>query len=378
MTALTSTRPIEVADHIRRMKPYHPGRPIEEVQREYGLTDIIKLASNENPLGPSPGALKAMQEACVRVWLYPDGACHDLRQALAQHLDVDPSMVALGNGSDELIQYLGLAFLQPGDEVLQAHPTFVRYEAAAILGKCDCISVPLRSYKHDLDAMADACTERTRLIFIANPNNPTGTMNTRAEVARFLSRLPSRAIAVFDEAYFEYVEEEDYPDSVSLVRQGHNVFVLRTFSKAYGLAGARVGYAAANAQLIHYLNQVREPFNVNLIAQAGALASLDDPDQVERTRQLNREAKAYLYRTFGELGLEYIPSVANFVMVDVRRPASLVAREMERRGVIIRPGESFGTPTFIRVTTGTMPECEKFASALREVLAIPATTGAES
>ena len=359
---------IQIAENIRSLKPYHPGHPIEEVQRQYGLTSIIKLASNENALGPSPRAVKAMQAACTRVGLYPDGACFDLKQALSRHLDVSPEMIAIGNGSDELIQYLGLAFLQPGDEVIQAEPTFVRYEAAATLGKARLIRVPLRNYTHDLDAMAEAFSERTRLVFIANPNNPTGTMNTNREVGRFLERMPSRAILVLDEAYREYVEDPDYPDAVSLIRSGANVIALRTFSKIYGLAGLRIGYGIARPQIISFLNQVREPFNVNLIAQAGALASLEDPDQVQRSRDMNRAGMKFLTAEFKDMGLCDIPSVANFIMVDVNRPSERVAQALESRGVIIRPGANLGLPTFIRVTIGTAEECHRFAETLREVL----------
>jgi len=369
---LTITSPesieIQVADHVRRLRPYHPGRPIEDVKREHRLSDIIKLASNENPLGPSSSVIRAMREACERAAVYPDDNCFELRQKLSKRLEVDPEMLIFGRGSDEVIHDLGLAFLEPGDEVVQAHPTFSRYEAAAILGQANCISVPLKDYTHDLDAMAAAFTARTRLVFIANPNNPTGTMNTQSEVDRLMDRLPPRAIAVFDEAYFEYVEDTRYPDTLRYVREGRPVVVLRTFSKIYALAGLRIGYGIATTPLIRFLNQVRDPFNVNVIAQAAAAASLDDPEQVERSRRLNREAKEYLLIAFRELGLEAIPSVANFLMVDTRRPASAVCKGLERRGVIVRSGEPFGMPSFIRVTTGTIPECDRFVQALRHAL----------
>lgn len=360
---------IQVGENILSLKPYHPGKPIEQVQREHGLTDIIKMASNENPLGPSRRAIEAMQGACSRVGLYPDASCYELRQALSAHLEIGPECIVVGNGSDELIHYLGLAFLRPGDEVVQANPTFVRYESTAVLGQCRCISVPLRSHTHNLDAMADAFTDRTRLVFIANPNNPTGTISTRQELDRMLDRMPPQALAVLDEAYFEYVDDPDYPSSLDYVRAGKNVVVLRTFSKIYGLAGVRVGYGISTPPLAGYINQVREPFNVNLVAQAGALASLKDPEQSPRSQRMNREGKAYLYGVFDQMGLATIPSWANFIMVDVGQPAREVCRGMERRGVIIRSGEPFGMPDFVRVTIGTMPECERFVHALKEVLA---------
>ncbi|MDQ2730184.1 MAG: histidinol-phosphate transaminase [Armatimonadota bacterium] len=368
MTSVGETPTINVAENIKNLKPYHPGRPIEDVKREYGLQDIIKLASNENPLGPSAAAVKAMQEACNGVGIYPDGACFTLRRDLSAHFSMDMETIVVGNGSDELIHYLGLAFLEPGDEVVQAQPTFVRYEAAAILGQSRCISVPLRNHTHDLDAMADAFTDRTRLVFIANPNNPTGTMNTGAEVNRMLSRLPSRAILVLDEAYCEYVDRPDYPDSLQLVRDGCNIMVLRTFSKIYGLAGLRVGYGIARPALIHYINQVREPFNVNLVAQAAAKASLADASQVVRSRKLNGDGKAFYYRSFDDMGLAYIQSVANFVMVNVGRPGVEVAKALERQGVIVRAGEPLGMPGFIRVTIGTPGECERFVRTLKMAL----------
>ena len=360
---------IEVAEHVRRLRPYSPGRPIEEVQRELGITDIIKLASNENPLGPSPAAIRAMQEAAPGIGLYPEDSCHELRRALASHLEVAPEMLIFGNGSDEIIHCLGLAFLMPGDEVIQAQPSFSRYEAAATLNQAGTVTVPLRNHTHDLDAIADTFTRATRLVFVCNPNNPTGTMITRADVERLLDRLPSRAIAVFDEAYCEYVENPDYPDSLDYVRQGANVVVLRTFSKVYALAGLRVGYGIARPEIIRYLNQVRDPFNVNTLAQVAATASLGDPGQVTRSRELNHRAKALLAEAFESMGLSYIPSVANFIMVDTGRPAREVCPALERRGVIVRSGEPFGMPTYIRVTTGTLPECERFVRALQEVLA---------
>jgi histidinol-phosphate aminotransferase len=361
-------RPIEVAEHIRNLKPYHPGRPIEEVQREYGLKDVIKLASNENPLGPSPMAVQAMQDACTQVGLYPDGACYELKQALSGHLDVSTDHIAVGNGSDELIQYIGLAFLEPGDEVIQGHPTFVRYEAAAILNQCKLISVPLSDYTHDVGAMARACSPRTRLLFIANPNNPTGTMNTDAEIRRLLGHMPDRAILVLDEAYQEYAEDARFPDSRDYVREGYNVIALRTFSKVYGLAGTRVGYAIARPNLIADLSQVREPFNVNTVAQAGAIASLHDPGQITRSIALNNWGKEFYYDACRRLGLGYIPSQANFVLINLKRPAADVAKALESKGVIVRPGAGLGLPDFIRVTTGTRDECERFVTTLEQVL----------
>jgi histidinol-phosphate aminotransferase len=357
-----------VRENICRLRPYVPGKPIEEVEREFGITDIVKLASNENPLGPSPKALEAMREALEKAALYPDGSCFFLKNALAKHWEVRPEELIVGNGSDELIHYIGVTFLTSGDEVIQADPSFVRYESAAILNDCTPIMVPLRDFTHDLDAMGDRITERTRLIFVANPNNPTGTAVTQRDVERLVSRLPERVITVFDEAYYEYVESPQFPNMPAHVRDGANVIVLRTFSKVYALAGLRIGYAIARPEIIECLNQVREPFNVNSIAQAGALASLGDPEQVERSRRVNSEGKRYLYREFEAMGLPYTPSDANFVWVNIRTDCRPVFKELLKRGVIVRTGDIFGYPTYFRVTIGLPEENRRFVETLRDVL----------
>jgi histidinol-phosphate aminotransferase len=357
-----------VKEHIRRLKPYIPGKPIEEVEREFGIKDIIKLASNENPLGPSPKAVEALRGAIEKVNLYPDGSCYYLKKALANHLKVKEDEIIVGNGSDEIIHYIGVTFLSAGDQVIQADPSFVRYESAACLSDCECTMVPLKDYTHDLEAMADRITDKTRLIFIANPNNPTGTAVTARDVERFITRLPNRVIAVFDEAYYEYVEMPDFPDMLSYVRDGANVIVLRTFSKIYGLAGLRVGYGIARQEIIQCLNQVREPFNVNSLAQVAAIAALGDSAHVERSRQVNREGKQFLYKEFEAMGLPYIPSQANFVWVDIKTDCRRVFTELLKRGVIVRTCDIFGYPTCLRVTVGTESENQRFINALKEVL----------
>jgi len=353
---------------ILRLKPYVPGKPIEEVERELGITNIVKMASNENPLGPSAKAIAAMKQAVEKVGLYPDGSCFALRQAVAAHLGVRPDNLFFGAGSDEVIHFIGLALLEKGDEVIQADPSFVRYEAAAILNECVCHMVPLKDYTHDVDAMAARINDRTKLVFVANPNNPTGTIVTHQEVERLLSRMPERAVLVLDEAYYEYVERPDYPKALPWALEGRNVILLRTFSKIYGLAGLRLGYAIAKPELIGCLEQVREPFNVNSVVQAGAIASLQDPDQVIRSRKVNSEGKRQLYAAFERLSLPYVPSEANFVFVDVKRDSVQVFKELLKRGVIVRTGDIFGTPTHIRVTIGTKEENDRFIAALTEVL----------
>jgi len=364
---------IEVGENIGRLRPYRPGKPIEEVKRELGLTEVIKLASNENALGPSPRAMAALREAATRVHLYPDASSFELTAATVQGLGIPPDHLIFGNGSDDIIHLLGITYLTPGDEVIQAEPSFVRYEAAAILNNALCHKVPLDEWAHDLETMAERINPRTRLVFIANPNNPTGTIVRDAEVERFLDRLPDRAVAVFDEAYFEYVEDSSYPKSLDYVRQGRNVIVLRTFSKAYGLAGVRLGYGIARPGIIHPLNQVREPFNVSILAQAAGVAALQDSEFLARTQAMNRAGKAVLYAAFERLNLPYVPTEANFVWVDVRRPCVPVFEGLLRKGVIVRTGDIFGAATHLRVTIGTEPQNHAFVKALQEVLSTPNT-----
>ncbi len=358
-----------VNENICRLKPYVPGKPIEEVKREFGITcSIVKLASNENPLGPSPKALAAMREALEQVALYPDGKCFTLTKKLAQHLGVSENKLFIGNGSDEIIHNLGITFLSPGDEIVQGDPSFSQYETAATVCNSGTCMVPLKDFTHDLEAMADAITDKTRLVYVANPNNPTGTIVGRAEVERFMARLPKRVIAIFDEAYYEYVDNPDYPNMLDYVKQGRNVILLRTFSKIYGLAGLRVGYAIARPELVECLNQVRQPFCVNSIAQAGAVASLDDPEQVVRSRCVNSEGKTYLYQELEKMGLPYVPTEANFIFMDIKTDCKAVFIELLKRGVIIRTGDIFGYPSFIRVTIGAAEENARFIETLREVL----------
>lgn len=362
---------ITVAENITRLVPYRPGKPIEEVERELGITGIIKLASNENSLGPSPKAIQAIQQFAGRMHHYPDAASYSLCHALAERLDIPSEAIVTGNGSDDIIHLLGVTFLEPGDEVVQGNPSFVRYEAAAILNNTPCHLVPLTAdWTHDLDAMAERCNERTRLVFIANPNNPTGTIVGRDALCRLLDRVPERTLVVLDEAYYEYAEgEADYPNGLDFVRAGHNVVALRTFSKAYGLAGLRIGYGVMRPDIAQWINRTREPFNVNYMAQFAAVAALEDTEHVRRTMTMNEAGKQEFYAAFDALGLKYAPTFANFVWVDVGRDSKEVFNALLRRGVITRTGDIFGAPTHLRVTIGTPEENAKFLTALREVLA---------
>lgn len=353
---------------ILAIKPYTPGKPVEEVERELGISNVIKMASNENPLGPAPASLSIMQEMITKVATYPDGNCYYLKNALAVHLGVTPANLIVGNGSDEIIKLIAEAFLAEGEEVIVADPTFSEYDfAVKIMGGCT-IAVPTKNLTHDLQTMAAAVTAKTKLVFICNPNNPTGTKVDKEEVDAFLNQLPQGVITIFDEAYYEYVTDANYPQTLDYVRAGRDVIVLRTFSKIYGLAGLRIGYGVANPELLGLLNRVREPFNVNMMAQAAALAALTDIDHVVRSRDLNDEGKDFLYQEFTRLGLFFAPTHANFIWVQIKADCQKVFAKMLRRGVIVRTGDIFGAPDVIRVTIGTQPQNRRFIEALAEVL----------
>jgi len=361
----------EIGENITHLVPYVPGKPVAEVERELGITNIIKLASNENSLGPSPRAIEAVQALASKMHVYPDAGAADLKNALAKHLGVSPDMLVIGNGSDEIIHLLGITLLAPCDEIIQADPSFVRYESAGILNEAVCHLVPLtEDFRHDLDAMAALVNPRTRLVFVCNPNNPTSTIVDQDELHRFIQRMPPHVVTVVDEAYYEYAVNADrYPDTIAYVREGRNVVVLRTFSKAYGLAGHRVGYGVMRREIADWLNRTREPFNVNYLAQVAAIAALQDSEHVQRTVEMNELGKQELYAAFATMGLTCTPTYGNFVWVDTKRNAREVYEGLLRRGVIVRVSESFRAPSHMRVTIGTPAENAQFISALRAVLA---------
>ena len=358
---------------VSQLKPYVPGKPIEEVKRELGLSadfTLFKLASNENVLGPSPRALEAARKVLEDIWLYPDDTCFDLKRALANFWNLSPEHFLIGNGSDEIIHFLSLALLDSarGDETIYGAPSFVQYKAAAMVANCPHHAVPLTpDMRHDLSAMKARVNERTKLIFIANPNNPTGTVVTRDEFEKLLDGLPSHVVVVLDQAYLEYVDDERSPNGLDYINE-HNVIVLQTFSKAYALAGLRVGYAIARPEMIAMLAQVRGPFNVNMAAQAAAVASLSDEEQVAKARENNGRGRDYLCAQFAEMGLEYVPTQANFVLVNTQRASKEMFDALLRGGVIVRTGDPFGLPTWLRVTIGTPKMNERFISSLRAIL----------
>jgi len=357
---------------IDRVTPYSPGKPIEEVARELGLDPktIIKLASNENPLGPSPLAIEALRAHAADVRVYPDSDSFELRQVLSASIGVDGEQLIIGRGSDEIMHFLSIAYLQEGDEVIMGDPPFSMYEISTLLMGATPVKVPLRAdYAHDLQAMANAVTPRTKLLYLANPHNPTGAMNTKAEVEGLLARVPEHVLVILDEAYYEYVVRDDYPCTLDYLRAGKNVLIMRTFSKIYALAGLRIGYAIClRPTVLHAVNQVREPFNVANLAQWAAIASLQDPHQVARSRAANEAGKAYLYAAFARMGLPYVPTQANFILVDTLQPCREVFGKLLREGVIVRTGDIFGYPTKIRVTIGSEAENARFIAALERVL----------
>ncbi|HLP02382.1 MAG TPA: histidinol-phosphate transaminase [Opitutaceae bacterium] len=349
--------------HVMSQPVYEPGKPIEYVARELGLdpATIVKVASNENPLGPSPLAVKAARAALKETQLYPDGGCVRLRDKLAAKLGLSPAQIAVGNGSNELLELLGHAFLGAGDEVVMGNPAFIVYKLVTLLFGAKAVEVPLVGHKHDLRAMAAAITPRTKLVFLACPNNPTGTANTEAEILEFVRALPDHVVFVLDEAYAEYVENP--PDLRPLIAEGRKVICLRTFSKIYGLAGFRVGYGYAPAELIALLNRVRQPFNVNSLAQEAAIAALDDEAFVRRSRRVNAAGLKQLTKGFKKLGLEVAPSAANFLLVKVG-DGDAVFQRLQKAGVIVRPVRGYGLPEWVRVTVGTRAQNERLLTLL--------------
>ncbi len=355
---------LHVHPDIRSLSPYVPGKPIDELQRELGLTRVIKLASNENPLGPSPKALAALTGAQDMLHRYPDGGAYQLRQALADRWKVGRDQVILGNGSDEILGLLARTFLTPGDEAIMADHTFVIYKMEVTAVHAKPVVVPLANWTHDLESMVRAVTPRTRLLLLCNPNNPTGTMVSADAVEHLMANVPDDVIVVFDEAYFEYVRNPHFPDAMAYVKQGRNAIVLRTFSKIYGLAGMRIGYGISTTEVIDFLNRVRPPFNANSLAQKAALAALGDDEHVAKSRAVNEAGMAQMEEGLRALGITSIPSEANFLYFDVKQDGRRVFDALLRKGIIVRHIEG----AMIRVTIGQSDENVAFLQALENVL----------
>jgi histidinol-phosphate aminotransferase len=352
---------------LRDLAIYQPGKPIEETARELGCepTEIIKLASNENPFGPSPKAIAAMRQAIENAHLYPDGGAFYLRNAIARKLKITPDHIILGNGSNEIIELLAHAFVERGDAIVTSEHAFVAYKIIARVLGAETIEAPSRDYGHDLDAILSAVTDRTKIIFIANPNNPTGTFLSGDRIERFMSRVPPHLIVVFDEAYYEFVDQ--MPDTLRYIHEGQNVVVLRTFSKIHGLASVRVGYGIARPELIEVLQKTREPFNVNGIGQVGALAALADEEHQRKTKKMTDKGRSYFEREFTAMRLPFVRGAANFVLVNVGDGLSVFRALLERK-VIVRAMKGYNLPAWVRITIGTMEQNRRCIAALRDVV----------
>lgn len=356
-----------VRKNIVNLVPYQAGKPIEEVKRQLGLEDIIKLASNENPLGGSRKARLAIKEALGKINRYPEGSCFYLRQALSRKLKLAPERFIFGNGSDELIDIIIKTFVEEDENIITADITFLEYQILAqVLGR-RLIKVPLSNFSYDLKAIVKKINQKTKVIFIANPNNPTGTYVNKGQLNEFLNQVPRRVIVVLDEAYDIFIDVADFPRSLQYLKRD-NLIILKTFSKAYGLAGLRIGYAVGCRQLISYMERARQPFNVNILAQVGAAAALGDKVFIKQTRKTILQGKDYLYRQLDKLGLRFVPSVANFILIDMGRNGQRLHKQMLKLGVIVRDMQQYGLDNFIRVTIGTRKENQRFIKVLRRVL----------
>ncbi len=355
-----------VPDYILKLKPYLPGKPIEALEREYGIHNAVKLASNENPLGPSPKAVAAMRAVLATVNRYPDDGGHDLVHQLADYLHLSPDTIILGNGSDELLTMLTRAFLQPGDNAIIPQPTFLMYESVVRWNGAESRFVPLKDLSIDLEALLDNVNERTRMVFLCNPNNPTGTIFNKASFDTFLDRLSSRVVVVLDEAYGEFVQSPDYPRGTDYIDHDRAIVTLRTFSKIYGLAGLRIGYGLMAPNIVRHLHRVRIPFNVNLPAQAAAVAALKDHGFRKKTRQLVQDGLKTIAKALDDMGIEYFPTEANFFLINVKTSADDVYEALLRQGVIVRSMAAYGYSEYIRVNIGLPEENKRLIDALAE------------
>jgi histidinol-phosphate aminotransferase len=344
------------------------GKPIEEVQAELGLESLALMATNENPLGPSPKAVEAIKAESVKVNRYPQGPCTYLKRKVAGRLGVDERMIVFSNGADNCLRIIGYTFLNTGDEVIVAHPTFPVYGIVARMMGAVPVEVPLKNHIHDLPAMVERIGAQTKLVVVCNPNNPTGTIVGRKQLDAFVKALPDHVVLILDEAYFEFVDDEDYPNALDYIREGRNVVGLRTFSKLYGIAGLRIGYALTSPELSAVMERVREPFPVSRVAEAAALAAVDDEEFISRVLANNRESTRFFYRSFDKLGLSYAKTHTNFMFVDLGMDAKEAAQSLLKRGYLIRPGTPWRHPSFARITFGTMEENRGFIAALTEVL----------
>ncbi|MFO7556926.1 MAG: histidinol-phosphate transaminase [Desulfobacterales bacterium] len=360
---------LSVADYILSLKPYTPGKPLEELEREYGIVDSIKIASNENPLGPSPMAVEAIKKAMVKLNRYPDGSGYDLIRKISDYIGLSPQNIVLGNGSDEIIGMLAFAMLQPGDEAILPNPSFLMYEIMVRGSGAMPIFVPLTSFCIDLEEIKKKITSKTRMIFLCNPNNPTGTIFSKKNFENFIREIPPEVIVVVDEAYIEFVRDQNCAKSIEYIDNDRPLITLRTFSKAYGLAGLRIGYGVMPAEIAGILNRIRLPFNASSLAQAGAVAALEDSVFLKKVISLIHEGLDFLYDALERRNIKYFPTQANFFLVDVHKDADEIYEKMLRQGVIVRSMKSYGYPNYIRINVGLHEENVRFLKALEKSMA---------
>lgn len=357
-----------VKDGIKKISPYVPGKPIEELQREYGLEKIIKLASNENPFGPSPKAKEAMVKSAENIHRYPDGSAYYLKNILSKHLNLPVENIMVGSGSSEIISLTLETFVNPGDEIIYPWPSFIMYKILALKNNANLVEIPFEErFSYNLNKFLEKITPKTKIIFLCNPNNPTGTIIGKKEVENFIKKLPDDVILVSDEAYFEYVESDDYGSVLPFFKE-KNVVICRTLAKIYGLAGLRIGYGIAKKEITGYIERIRPPFNVTTPAQMAAIAALEDQEYVENVKKKTIEGKKYLYDEFKKLGIEYIPSEANFILCKFKTDAGKIVEELEKRGLIVRSMKAFGLPEYIRITIGTDEENRTLIENLKEIV----------
>ncbi|MCK5534028.1 histidinol-phosphate transaminase [bacterium] len=356
-----------IRKNIFEFQPYLPGRPIEQVKKEQKLKRVFKLASNENSLGPSPRAIKAIARGLGEIHRYPDGGGFYLKEVLAKKLKLKMENIILGNGTDEIIEIIGKTFLNPQDEIIVSAHAFIRYYMAGKLMACKVKTIPMKNFTHNLLQMQKAINKKTKVIFIANPNNPTGTYVNKTEVMNFMKSIPGRIIVVFDEAYYEYMTRKDFPDSLSYIKNNRKVIVLRTFSKIYGLAGLRIGYGMSIKGIIEYMERIRPPFNTNSLSQIAARVSFSDKEQIKKGRKVVTEGRGYIEQALNKMGVEYVPSVANFMLIKVGK-GNNVFKQLLKKGIIARAMDEYGLPEYIRITIGLSRENKLFIKKLREVL----------
>jgi histidinol-phosphate aminotransferase len=356
-----------VLPQLSSITPYPAGKPISELERELGLKNIIKMASNENPFGPSPEAIKALTQELANIFRYPDGNCYELKRKLSLKFHLKSENFIIGNGSNEIIELLIRAFVRPGEEVIMADPSFIVYRTATIVVGGKPVFIKLKNFSYNLETMLNAINKKTRMVIIDNPNNPTGIIVKKQELDAFVKNLPENVILVLDEAYREFVQDSDYPGELDYIGNGKPVVVLRTFSKAYGLAGLRIGYGITDECITDYLNRLRQPFNVNFAAQIAAVAALDDNEHIRKTVENNRDGMNFIIKSMTEIGLRCVPSQSNFILVELPVDAEVMYKEMLKRGIILRSMKGYGLPDYIRITIG-LPEDNK--RVVREIKSI--------